>query len=215
MALPETESKTLLVVTVLLLVRVCLVAYQYGHLLIYLSSLQVWTSLFAAVRVWAKLSQKKWSWIDFIFVAAFVCSSSGEEHQPDLILVGHSTRPVQKVWYVSELLYVLCVGLTRISTSLFLGGLSRAKSQNITGWTFAGLSAAWTIACVFAIAIPVDIARPWETPEPLFTRWIAVETPGLAIELGLWSFALILIWGLNMRVPRRLKLISIFGIRLA
>jgi hypothetical protein len=94
MALPEDESKTLLVVTVLLLVRVCLVAYQYGHLLICMSSIQVWTSLFTAVRVWAKLSQKKWSWADFVFVAAFVCSSSGEEHQPVLILVGHRTCPM-------------------------------------------------------------------------------------------------------------------------
>lgn len=118
------------------------------------------------------------------------------------------------MWYSSELLYVLCVGTTRISSSLFLGGLSRGTLQNATGWIFAGLSTAWTIAGIIVIAIRGDLSAPWETQEPLFIRWIAVETPGLIIELVLWVFAFTLIWGLNMHVVRRVKLILIFAVRL-
>lgn len=81
-----------------------------------------------------------------------------------------------KVWYASELLYVLSVGLTRISTALFLGGLSRAHSQKLTGWCLAAVAGAWSIASVVTIAVRGDISQPWATPGPLVRN---IRSPAL------------------------------------
>jgi hypothetical protein len=45
-------------------------------------------------------------------------------------------------------------------------------------------------------------------------RWVVVETIGLFIELLLWAFAFALVWGLNTRLHRRVKLLAIFAARL-
>jgi hypothetical protein len=45
-------------------------------------------------------------------------------------------------------------------------------------------------------------------------RWVIVETIGLFIEMLLWTFAFTLVWGLNTRLHRRVKLLIIFAARL-
>jgi hypothetical protein len=45
-------------------------------------------------------------------------------------------------------------------------------------------------------------------------RWVIVESIGLLVELLLWTFAFALVWRLNTRIHRRIKLLAIFAARL-
>ena len=71
-----------------------------------------------------------------------------------------------KTIYAGQLLYIICVGLTRCSTSFFLSGLSREKTQRLTGICLAVVSAAWTVASVVVIAVSGDISAPWTATKP-------------------------------------------------
>lgn len=47
-----------------------------------------------------------------------------------------------------------------------------------------------------------------------YTRWLAIEASGLALEVIIWIYAVTLVWGLNMQIPKRMKIIALFGVRL-
>ena len=47
-----------------------------------------------------------------------------------------------------------------------------------------------------------------------YYRWIAVEATGLALEVALWMLSLSLIWGLQMKIKKRVLILSPFGCRL-
>jgi hypothetical protein len=47
-----------------------------------------------------------------------------------------------------------------------------------------------------------------------YLRWLVAETSGLALESIIWLFAFVLIWDLNARLQRRVKLLLIFATRL-
>jgi uncharacterized membrane protein (UPF0136 family) len=45
-------------------------------------------------------------------------------------------------------------------------------------------------------------------------RWIAVEVVGLALEVALWLMSLSLVWGLQMKLTKRILILGAFGGRL-
>lgn len=44
--------------------------------------------------------------------------------------------------------------------------------------------------------------------------WIAVEATGLAVEVALWILGISLIWGLQLKIQKRMLTLSVFGCRL-
>lgn len=113
---------------------------------------------------------------------------------------------------------------------MFLHNLSQSKKHKVASTVLVALSTAWTVGSCFSIALRGNLSAPWEDVEALvrrhlqcmrkqadivqYLRWVVVETIGLSIELLLWTFAFALVWGLNTRLHRRVKLLAIFAARL-
>ena len=138
--------------------------------------------------------------------------------------------------FTSQLSYVGSMGLTRISTAFFIGHLTRHSPHVRMSNILVAVSGAWTAASILIVALRSDIAHPWTTldgeeamvgflqglvaldiPEansPQYLRWLAVEATGLAIEVALSILAIWLIWGLQMKIQKRLLTLSVFGFRL-
>jgi hypothetical protein len=62
---------------------------------------------------------------------------------------------------------------------------------------------------------PASVALNLPQPNsPQYFRWIAVEATGLAIEVALWMLSISLIWGLQMKIQKRVLILNAFGCRL-
>jgi hypothetical protein len=64
--------------------------------------------------------------------------------------------------YASQLLYVLCMGLSRCSATLFLGNLSRARKHTSAAAVLVITDVVWTVGSCLAIALCGRLEAPWE-----------------------------------------------------
>lgn len=67
----------------------------------------------------------------------------------------------KKSLFAAEILYILCLGVSRFNTAHFLGRLSRERRQRTIGRALSSLTVAWIVASVFAIALRGNLSSPW------------------------------------------------------
>jgi hypothetical protein len=255
---------------------------SYSHWLTIATTIfLIWTILFVAVRLWAKLTKSlPWSFYDNLFAAAFVSvfvlprrimstdssyrawasrsalrfmlrSRMVSESYTRTLLQRlnfgqkkygipsyltdpqHSLTAIDQALYASQILYLLSIGISKSSTALFFGSLTRNKRQKWPSYAVAIVCGIWTLACILVIALRGNLAVPWLTENESetfvsrlsptssrrltisqYVRWLGIEASGLCLELVLWSLSITLVWGLNTPLKKRLKVIGLFGLRL-
>lgn len=122
-----------------------------------------------------------------------------------------------KALFAGDITYVVAFGFSRVSAALFVGQLTRHRPQVRAAYILAGGCGLWLLASTLTIAFRGDLSKPWETLDgssALWYRWIAIEAVGVLIELGIWAMSISLIWGLQMRLDKRLVILGAFGCRL-
>ena len=68
---------------------------------------------------------------------------------------------LQKLYYTSNLFFVLALGLSKLSLLCFLLRLTPARRHKIAFWAAAGFVGAWTFASVLAVALQCNTSHPW------------------------------------------------------
>jgi hypothetical protein len=68
---------------------------------------------------------------------------------------------VVQLYYASNILFTIALGLSKISVVFFLIRLTVSRHQKLLFYIVAGLIAAWTVASAFTIALQCDVAHPW------------------------------------------------------
>jgi len=147
-----------------------------------------------------------------------------------------ANRSITQALFTGQLSYIVSVGLTRVSTAFFVRHLTRHLPQVRMSYILVAVSGVWTAVSTLVVALRPNIARPWATLDgtealvgliqllwpldllqpnsPQHSRWIAVEATGLAIEVALWALSISLIWSLQMKIQKRVLILSAFGCRL-
>ncbi|KAJ9607858.1 hypothetical protein H2200_007937 [Cladophialophora chaetospira] len=185
-----------------------------------------WATLALGVRLWAKLGRNQSRGFDdsailaaFVVVILHIAANFWAIHNGygrPLDQVPHLSD-VERALFTSQLTYIISSGLTKVSTAFFIGRLTRYGPQVRTSHIIAAVSGLWTLVSTLVVALRGDLARPWaklDGSESLFHRWIAIEAVGLGIEVALWALSISLIWGLQMRLHKRLTILTAFGCRL-
>jgi hypothetical protein len=67
----------------------------------------------------------------------------------------------QKLYYTSNLFFVLALGLSKLSVVFFLMRLTPARHHRRVFWAMAIFVGAWTFASLLAVAVQCDFAQPW------------------------------------------------------
>jgi hypothetical protein len=68
---------------------------------------------------------------------------------------------VQKMYYTSNLFFIMAIGLSKISVVCFLYRISRVKQHRLVFNIANGLIAAWTMGSLLAIALQCNLRHPW------------------------------------------------------
>lgn len=90
---------------------------------------------------------------------------------------------VQSLWYAAELLFILALGLAKISVVFFLLRISRVKEHRLAFYIAIGLMAAWTLASFFAIALQCNLAHPWMNVGENCTGMVSLEVKDAKLKL--------------------------------
>ncbi|KAJ3492814.1 hypothetical protein NLG97_g5132 [Lecanicillium saksenae] len=189
--------------------------------------LYAWAVFAFGIRAWTKYRAKRWCIDDYTYTAAFIfaiihailvvnCVAHGygrrveDISEPDL-------EQVELLHYVGQFLYVLSFGLSRISSALFVSIVAQASPLVWPARTVALLSGIWSIAAVLCIGFNGNVGKPWIgiVTQPLFFRWLGIESIGILLEISLFILSTSLIMRLQMASSRRFYLAAAFGIRLS
>ena len=77
------------------------------------------------------------------------------------LLSSEAQTEVQRLYYTSNLFFILALGLSKNSVVFFLRRLTAAKHHRLVFDTANVLIAAWTFGSFFAIALQCNLAHPW------------------------------------------------------
>ncbi|EFY85039.1 hypothetical protein MAC_08922 [Metarhizium acridum CQMa 102] len=182
-----------------------------------------WSTLIFFVRVWAKVTAKRWGAEDYTVSVAFLVSTMDIVAIMSAIHRGYGlpmdliAREDQLSLYAGQQLYIFISGLSKVSTALFVIHLAYSGPQNRPGYVLVGVSAIWTIGSMLVIALRGDPRRPWQTlvgTKTMYFRWIVVETTGLIVEIMLVLLSVSLVGSLQLKAQKRLVILSAFAARL-
>ena len=70
---------------------------------------------------------------------------------------------VQKMYYASNLFFILVIGLCKISVVSFLHRISRMKQHRLIFDIAMGVLAVWTFGAFLSIALQCNLSHPWLT----------------------------------------------------
>jgi hypothetical protein len=68
---------------------------------------------------------------------------------------------VQKMYYTSNLFFVMAIGLSKISVMCFLRRISRVRQHRIVFNSAIGFVSIWIFASVLALALQCDLGHSW------------------------------------------------------
>ncbi|PMD54804.1 uncharacterized protein K444DRAFT_596532 [Hyaloscypha bicolor E] len=145
------------------------------------------------------------------------------------LLSDRSLIQVQQMYYVSNLLFVVSLGLSKISVAFLLLRLTPQKGHMRILYGIITLMAVWTVASTFTVALQCNLSRPWiliqESCPGVFLRLKLISGFDIAFELSLVGVTINLVsalqaaldikWTVIFTFSMRLPLIIAIGFRLA
>ena len=144
---------------------------------------------------------------------------------------------VQKMYYTSNLFFIMAIGLSKISVVRLLHRISRIKQHRLVFNIAVGLIAVWTIASLLAIALQCDLQHPWTSVEEecpgivspaqycdtrrlksltefQLRRWQSICALDIASEVAIVGLVVFLVYSLQTPMSRKAKVVGIFSFRL-
>ena len=78
--------------------------------------------------------------------------------------VNRYTHSIQQALYISQIFYVVAIGLTRVSTSFFTGRFLTRDQRNIQiAHVLTAVFAVLAVTCILVVALRGQLTEPWET----------------------------------------------------
>ncbi|KAH9845174.1 hypothetical protein Tdes44962_MAKER06819 [Teratosphaeria destructans] len=187
-----------------------------------------WAFLTFTVRLCTKYGKRdKWGHDDTAMTLAFLLSAGNVAAlcyavhlglgNPWATFTPSDEWACEKALYVASILYVLSMGFTRMSASIFAERLLGQDRGTAMGHAPLAAYSLWTFAATMAVALRGDVKHPWDTrigSRNLYIRYICIEVSGVILDVAIVSLAIRVIWTLRIAISKRMIPISIFACRL-
>ncbi|GKZ31896.1 hypothetical protein AbraIFM66950_000834 [Aspergillus brasiliensis] len=118
--------------------------------------------------------------------------------------------------YAAEMLYVASLTFSKLSALAFMTFLMQRTRK--TEWILIALISAWGVAAEFAVAFQCDLPQPWRwNQKRCFNSdawWMVFGAFDILSEIALIIVPSLLIYRIQMAVPRKVVAITCFSTRL-
>ncbi|KAF2160582.1 hypothetical protein M409DRAFT_28968 [Zasmidium cellare ATCC 36951] len=158
--------------------------------------------------------------LSFIQSSLVLAAASDGLGRSEVTTSGASKERAEKLYYASNMVYVLCLGCSRVAMVLFLRRLTPVRIHVRILTALFAAEAAWMVAVLLVVALQCGVAQPWalgrHCGSAWFTTWEAAEAIGATFELTIFALAAwTLTWRIKMPSSKKAVIISSFGLRLA
>ncbi|KAL7660631.1 hypothetical protein ACMYSQ_000082 [Aspergillus niger] len=125
---------------------------------------------------------------------------------------------MQKALYSMEVLYVLTLGLGKLSVMVLFYSLLSSTGQSKSVLAATGLLLIWVVVMVIVVCLQCHPPEVWNivggTCLDLSGIWIAFGVMNVLVEIMIIAVPSFIIFRLKLSLKRRLVVISCFGIRI-
>ncbi|KAH0848528.1 hypothetical protein FOPE_02582 [Fonsecaea pedrosoi] len=134
-----------------------------------------------------------------------------------------SQNEVQKMYYTSNLFFIVVIGLAKISLVSFLHRISRMKQHRLVFNIAMGVLGVWTVGAFLAVAFQCNLSHAWLTvgekcpgitDSSKLRRWQVIGALDIVTEVAIIALVGYLVYDLQTSVSSKMTVLSIFGIRL-
>ncbi|KAI0909412.1 hypothetical protein F4823DRAFT_562965 [Ustulina deusta] len=123
-----------------------------------------------------------------------------------------------KIGYARDILFLLCIGFSKLSTCDGLRALSPDKLHHLWARVLVISAGIWTITSVFATAFQCGTSGPWDKDNAMCINQDAflnyVNITSILIDAALIALPIAIIYPLQMPLRLRLTVISFFSFRI-
>lgn len=124
-------------------------------------------------------------------------------------------RRIARTLFALQILYLIAVALSRVSTALLISRLTRWHHHRIATHILSIVATAWGVAAILIISLRCNLSQPWDISGGSFCispypRWLGVEIVSMLLEIGSFSLAIFLVWGLQLATSLKLMVIAAF-----
>jgi len=134
------------------------------------------------------------------------------------ILSAYDLLRVEKMYYASNLFFVMAIGFSKISVAFLLLRMTPKRGHMVASQVIAGLVGVWTFASTIAVALQCKLSHPWimngENCPGVGLRWEIVSSIDIISELLLVGMTIYLVWGLQTSFENKATVVVAFGMRL-
>ncbi|KAH7138367.1 hypothetical protein B0J11DRAFT_13764 [Dendryphion nanum] len=150
-------------------------------------------------------------------IATSIAVSSGLGKRSYLLKPG-DLPIIEKGLYASTLLYVLTLGISKISILLFLRKLFHTKAHKLATTLLNSIVICWTVAITISVAFECSLPTPWERFSakcvPMKPFWISATAIDIATDLALILLPIFIVSTLQIELRKKMIIIAIFASRL-
>ncbi|KAF2198696.1 hypothetical protein GQ43DRAFT_343134, partial [Delitschia confertaspora ATCC 74209] len=134
------------------------------------------------------------------------------------LLGAFSLSQIQKEIYAATILYILAVGMSKISMSWFLARLAGEAVHKVAVVILSSVVVAWTIAVTFGFAFQCKLPRPWDVHGgkciSIMAFWIGAAIIDIATDIVMIALPIHIVWNLQLGFREKATVCFIFVIRL-
>lgn len=125
----------------------------------------------------------------------------------------------QRDLYVSDILFLITMWLTKSSIALLIRRLSRDPIHGIMARLLLAGSAIYFVISMFVVTLRCDISQPWNTevtgcPTSTYSRWFAVTVLDIITEIALFVGGFWLVRDLQLPWSKKSVVVIAYGLRL-
>ncbi|KAK4497667.1 hypothetical protein PRZ48_010320 [Zasmidium cellare] len=158
--------------------------------------------------------------LSFLQSCLILAATSKGLGESEVTMSGAGKQRAKKLYYASNMVYVLSLGSSRVAMVLFLRRLTPVRIHVRILTALFAAEAAWMVAIFLVVALQCGVAQPWALGRSCgsgwFTKWAAAEAIGAFFELAIFSLAVwTLTWRIKMPNSKKAIIVSSFGLRLA
>ncbi|RAL07833.1 uncharacterized protein BO97DRAFT_428986 [Aspergillus homomorphus CBS 101889] len=133
-------------------------------------------------------------------------------------LTEHEMMHVEKVLYVSDLLYVVALSLAKISVFQLLGRLTvRTWQRRLAQWSALAVMI-WTVSVFLVLCFRCGASQPWRLSSShcinTFIFWAAIAPLDIISELTLCALPIFIVKPVQVRIGKKAAVVAAFIFRL-
>ena len=126
---------------------------------------------------------------------------------------------IRKAFYASSIITIVVLALAKASVTMLVISIKPLRPVLIGCYVVLGMTGAWMVAGIFALASQCDMPRPWvlgpESCGDQYAVQIGLATVNIVTDLVIITLAYFMMRTTQVQTSKKWTVVGLFGLRVA